>query len=499
MKNREYIIAIDIGTTLTKGILYRVNAGIEDTAVASHQIHCPLPGIVEQDPDEVCSGVERVIYELSDRIKPSSINALVFGGILHSFIPVDSKKKPLNRALIWADLRSLEECEALRERIDIEEVKRRTGCTLHPLYFLPRIIWFRDRLPDIFKKTWKFISIKEYVLLKLFGSLLVDRSIASGTGIWNMHTMDWDEELLGIAGIGKERLSPVVELTTILRRKRSSGNTKSGLPGDVPVVIGGGDGPLAHLGSAGLKRGMMSLTVGTSGAVRRSTPQPEVLNGKEAWCYYLGENNWITGGVIHDAGVVLQWLSTRVFDDSSKNKTNINILREDIFKIMNEALKNVPPGSEGLIFLPILGGERTPHYNPSARGALIGMSYAHSREHILRALIEGIAYRLLSVYEMLSPEKYTELVVTGGILKSPSWMQIIADFFGKRLLIPAIREAAAWGAVLIAMKALGMIETLDKVENYVRIGGHIDFNPEAHLIYKRVREIYDSYYKKIYE
>lgn len=498
MKNGEFIIAIDIGTTLTKGIIYRVKGGIEKTASFSHQIHCPSSGIVEQDPDEVCSGVEKVIHELSGRIKPSSIIALVFGGILHSFIPIDGRKKPLNRALIWADLRSLKECEALRKRLDVEEVKRRTGCTLHPLYFLPRILWFRERLPDIFKKTWKFISIKEYVMLKLFGSLMVDRSIASGTGIWNMYTMDWDEELLGIAGIGKDMFSPVVELTTIIPRKKTEERTKCVIPSDVPVIIGGGDGPLAHLGSAGLNRGLMSLTVGTSGAVRRSTSRPGILHGKEAWCYYLGENNWVMGGVIHDAGVVLQWLSTKIFNGSLKDGTNINVLREDIFNSMNEALRNVPPGSEGLIFLPILGGERTPNYNPSARGALIGMNYAHGREHILRALLEGIAYRLLSVYEMLSPEKDAELVVTGGILKSPLWMQVIADFFGKRLLIPAIKEATAWGAVLIAMRALGMIETFDKVDDYVEIDGHIDFNPETHLLYQKVREVYDSHYKKIY-
>jgi len=412
-KLNNYLIALDIGTTSTKGILYKIGQNIVAASSQSYPSFYPSPGIAEQDQDEVLDAVLSVVQSLmqDSGIRPSSVSALVFGGILHSIFPVDKQGRALCRPLLWADTRSSTQSERLRKELSVEDVRSRTGCTVHPLYFLPRLAWFREEAPDIVKRTYKFLSIKEYILHHLYGRFVVDKSTASGTGIWNIFTMDWDAELLRIAGITPDRLSQVVKTTYILKGLKQHYASRMGLLTGTPGIIGASDGPSAHLGSVGLNEDRMSLTIGTSAALRKNVPHPLVIPNTESWCYYATENNWVLGGVVHDA---------------------------------------------------------------------------------------GIAYRIYSVYRMLTSGKETELVVTGGILKSPVWLQITADFLGKRLLKPKVKQAAAWGAALIALRALGAIKETAHINEHIETAGSIDFNEHNHQLYKKIRFSYDTYYKKLF-
>lgn len=492
MKKKKYIISLDIGTTSTKGLLFEIGGEIIDDQSKSYPVYYPDKSMVEQDPDEVLNAVVKVVNTLivANRIEPESIDAVVFGGILHSIIPVDKDGSPLNRALIWADSRSTEQSEELRKDLDNEEVRLRTGCTIHPLYFLPRLLWFKKNAKALLKKIHKFISIKEYVLSRLYGIYLVDKSIASGTGIWRMATMDWDDELLSSIGMKRNQFSQIAEPTQILKGLNKTFASEMGLLQGTPGIIGASDGPLAHLGSTGLNEKAMSLTIGTSGALRRRLITPKIIPGMEAWCYYLAENNWILGAVTHDAGIVMKWF----FDHFIRGKTET----EENFNIINAFADDAPAGADGLFFFPFLGGERSPHYNPLARGAIIGMSFNHEQKHLVRALMEGISYRLYSNYKMLDPQKEMELVVTGGIRKSPVWMQITADYFGKKLLIPSVKEAAAWGGVLLGLRVIGIIDSLEKTDQYTRYAGHIDYNTKNHTQYQYIDQLYNDLYSRLF-
>jgi gluconokinase len=490
MEGGPRIVALDLGTTSTKGILYEIGRGIIFTCSREYPTLYPAPGRAEQDPAQVLDAVVRVVHELvaGTNTDPSTVACLVFGGILHSLLPIDKEGRALSHALIWADMRAEEQGQRLRERLGTERVRLRTGCPLHPLYFLPRLLWFREQSPEVFEAAARFISIKEYVLQRLYGEYVVDRSIASGTGLMNTSSLDWDEELLDGAGVCKSQFSTIVDTGYRLPRLRPESAGPMGLREETPGIVGASDGPLAHLGSVGTDPARMSLTIGTSAALRKMVDSPTVIPGSEAWCYYMTEDIWLLGGVVHDAGNVIQWISDRFPGRGG----------DDVFQLLDRVRGEIPPGSGGLLFLPFMSGQRSPFYNPGARAALIGMTFSHGREHLLRAAVEGIAYRVHAVLDVLDPEKHCSLTVTGGILRSDSWLQITADYLGRKLYRSGVSLASAWGAVLIALRALGFVDSLERLGNLVEPGTVVEFDQANHEIYKSLKRQGDYYYRKIF-
>jgi gluconokinase len=489
MKEQNYIVALDIGTTSTKGILHSLEQGTVGSCTRQYRTYFEAPGMAEQDPNEVLDAVLAVIRELVKQCpRPSAVASLVFGGILHSVLPVDAHGSAMARAMIWSDMRARKQCTVLREKLDPSAVHKRTGCPLHPLYLAPRLLWYREQNPSLFVKTVRFISIKEYVLHRLFGRYVVDRSVASGTGLMNIASFDWDDDLLQQTDIPKSKLSEIVDTSHVMTLRDGPARLL-GLGAGTTGIIGGADGPLAHLGSVGTNPSFMSLTVGTSAAIRKAIEQPTYVPGTEAWCYYMTENRWTLGGVVHDAGNLFQWFSKHVLGEE----------REDhVFELLETDCRHLGPGSEGLYFLPFMSGERSPFYNPRARAAMLGMSFSHSRAHILRAMAEGIAFRIHSVYGVLDPQRKADLVLTGGILRSSAWMQITADFLGRRLYRSSHESASALGAALIAMRALEYIDTLDEVNDMVEPVATVEYNTGAHEAYKRIVTDYADYYKRLF-
>jgi Sugar (pentulose and hexulose) kinases len=492
-KNNIYLLSIDIGTTHTKAILYQHGVGIIGQETESYTTYYPLPGFVEQDPEEIFAAVLKATQRLINNslVPPHTIAALVFGGIWQSLLPVDREGNALCHATTWADKRSIAQNERLKARLDTEEVKQRTGCTLHPMYFLSRLMWIRDEIPDVYKHASRFISIKEYIINRLFGTHRVDHSIASGTGIWNMRAMNWDYDLLSEINLSPDRFSESVEPTCLipggLRREYAS---RLGLPEGTPGVIGASDGALSHLGSVGLAADRMSLSVGTGAALRRRMLSPHVLPESEAWCYYLAEGNWLLGGVLHNAGNVLRWFADNLMPPSE--------VEEEPFSLMKQLAEETPAGADGLFFIPLLSGERCPHYRPDAKGVVFGLTFSHNRGHLVRALMEGIAYNLYSVYRMLAPDLEPELVVTGGILKSPILLKIVANFFGKTLWLPQIQEVAAWGGVILGLKAIGALSNLEESVNFVDVAGKQDPDSENQEFYQELIDEYDRLNTEIY-
>ncbi len=490
---KEHIVAIDIGTTATKGLLCTLEGEICGSESKSYRVYYPAPGMAEQDPEEVLDAVLCVIRTLIEKNEtdPSSISAVAFGGVMHSFMPVDRNMTPLYRFLNWADSRSIPQSEFLKNKLDIEDLKRRTGCTIHPLYWLPRLLYFKQEEHDIFAKAAKFISLKEYVLFRLFGELAADRSTASGTGLLNLDTKHWDPELLSLAGIKEKLLPPVAEPTHLFMGLLPEYAGPTGLSAGTPCMIGGADGALAHLASAGVSTDSLSLTVGSTAAMRRMIPKPKMLETGEAWCYYMAEDRWLLGGVIHDAGAVMKWLSRNIFEVRDGKK--------ELFELLNREASEISPGSEGLMFFPFLAGERSPHNNPHSKGAIFGLSLLHDRRHIVRALMEGIAYRICTLFDMLREGRDMNIVMSGGILGSPVWLQILSDFIGRELLIPSVNESSAYGSFLLSLCALGVIESLDGVGEYIkhnRTG--VEPDPDVYDFYKETRKRYDEMYEELF-
>jgi gluconokinase len=490
--NSITLVAVDVGTTHAKAVLYRHGSGIECQQTASYATAHPRPGHVEQDAAEILAAVEEAIRRLVERsgVSPGSVDAIVFDGVWQSLLPVDREGNALLPASIWADTRSLAQTEHLKGSLDTEEVRRRTGCPLHPMYFLPRLAWLREHAPEVFARADRFVSIKEYVVQHLFGGRMVDRSTASGTGVWNMSTLDWDGDLLSTIGLTPSRFSRCVEPTELFPGLQPAAASRLGLRAGTPCVVGASDGALSHLGSVGLADGRMSLTVGTGAALRRRLSSPQVSDGSEAWCYYLAEGNWLLGGVLHDAGNALRWFAETLMPPGAGI--------EVVIGEMNRLCEEAPVGAEGLLLLPLFSGERCPHDRPQARGAMYGLTLAHSRGHLVRALMEGLAFNLFSVYRMLTSGADPDLVVTGGILKSRAWLQVVADVFGKTLWLPQVPEAATWGGVLVGLRALGVLPSLDACTPLVGFAGTVEPDPVRHDQYRDVFAKYQQLYADLF-
>jgi gluconokinase len=485
------LISIDIGTSSVKAMLCSAAGVVAAQASASYPCYFPQPGWVEQDADEVLAGVVKAIAALAAHAG-GRVEAIVFGGIWQSCLPLDHEDRPLCRALIWSDQRSAQENALLRSRLSNEDVRSRTGCALHPMYFLSRILWFKQQAPGLYARAARFVSIKEYILSRLHGVRVVDRSMASGTGAWNMAQRDWDRELLAAAGVGEARFSDCVEPVDRVGALLPAFAQATGLLAGTPAIAGAADGALAHLGAVGMAEGRMSFSAGTSIALRIRSAQPQVTPGSEAWCYYLADGQWLRGGVAHGGGNALKWFAENILGARPEEQ-------ESIFDRMNELAGQAAPGAGGLRFFPLFGGERCPNYRPDARGAIAGLSFNHGRAELSRALYEGLSFGVRAIYRMLAGDARPGLVVTGGILKSPVWLQILADCLGQPLWRPAVDESAAWGGAVLGLKAIGAYPDLAAASSaLVRTAGAIEPAAAQRAAHDDLMAGYERAYARMY-
>jgi gluconokinase len=484
---RKYIIGLDIGTTSCKCIVANRDGTPLGTEIAHYPVLTPLPTWAEQDPEVILAAVLKVVGSsiAASGIGPDQVLAIGLSATLHSVLAVDDRGNPLTRAMIWADSRSAASSAQLRANRDSHRIYQRTGCPVHPMYPLSKIDWLRSNLPDVHRKAHKFISIKEYVLYRLSGRYVVDRSIASATGLFDIHKLDWDDEALEMAGIGPDQLSEHVSTTTIVEGIEPSYAETMGVSPRCLLVVGAGDGLLSNVAAGSVEPGQATCMIGSSGAVRTTSREPREDDRERTWCYLLTDALWVVGGAINNGGLVYQWFRDGFYPGAGEG-----------YRPLDEEAAKVGVGSEGLVFLPYLTGERSPHWNPEARGVLFGLSLRHERGHLARAIMEGVAYRMYSV--LLALEQVTgeisELRGSGGFLRSPLWIQILSDVCGRELVIPEIIETTSLGAVFLAMYALGYVGDLKDVRQYVPIGSCYVPNMKNHEFYLRLFDVYQEVY-----
>lgn len=461
------VLAIDIGTSSAKALAVDQKGQQVFNCHESYPTNYPEPGYAEQDPAIILHAVKKVIRISSERIK-EKISTIAFSSAMHSILAVAADGSALTPLIIWSDLRSKKESQELNENSQAIDFAIHTGTPIHPMSPLCKLIWLRKNLPDIFESTHKFIGIKEYIWFNLFGVFEVDHGIASATGLFETTKLDWYKPSLVSTGILNERLSTPVSVCHQRELTNPTLLSEFGFKEPVRFVIGSSDGCLANLGSFAMDPQTLSLTIGTSGAIRRAMRQASNRHQKIFW-YHLDEETLIEGGASNNGAVLLEWFS--------KNFLNEKI-DSDVF--IERAVK-IPAGAEGLIFLPYVNGERAPLYDPDASGIFFGIKQHHTIEHFMRALLEGIGFALFSIAELMEGTggTYTKLVASGGFTQSNEWVQIIANIFGKPVNVNNIENASALGAAMIGFKAIG--ETYEFSEEPMKV-----FEPDlsAHGLYK---------------
>jgi gluconokinase len=435
------LLAIDIGTTSTKGLVVNTAGEVIASAQNFYDTRFPKPGFAEQDPKEILEGVVAILKKLN-KLEPT---AVCFSAAMHSMMAVDESGTPLTHLMLWSDTRSTPQSQHLHQQKLAQRLYETTGTPVHPMSPLCKLLWLKENEPALFQQAHKFISIKEYVLFHLTGEFIVDYSIASATGMFDLDKKTWAEQALQLLAIDERQLSKPVSGASQLFAKAEIASSLH--LENTPLIIGASDGCLAQLGSQAMAAGDMSITVGTSGAVRMASAQRKQDPQGRVFNYILNDSHFICGGATNSGTALLQWYSKSI-DPSAPTDV----------KEFGEQVKNIAAGCDGLLMIPFLLGERAPLYQPEARGAFLGITIQHTTKHFQRAILEGICFQLRwiaeSVEEMCGPCR--QIFISGGFTRSPLWMQMLSDALGKELILREENDASAIGAALFGFQALAI-------------------------------------------
>ncbi|RPD37978.1 gluconokinase [Chitinophaga barathri] len=444
--NTPYILGVDIGTGSAKTVAVTPSGHIPVSKRQTYPTLQPQPGFSEQDPEQIIAAVINTIRQSVEEMGAPPA-AIALSSAMHSLMAVDADGEPLTPLITWADNRAEQYASALKNTPKGQEIYQATGTPIHAMSPLCKLQWIRDHQPEIFDQAACFAGIKELFLYRCFHEFVTDYSLASGSGLFDIRALDWYAPALELAGITDERLPIPVETTRLLIGMDPAMAQALGVPADTLILTGSSDGCLAQLGSGAVQPGHAAITIGTSGAMRMMTSKPAKDDQSRLFSYLLTPEHYVCGGAVNNGGGALQWFSKAFLPWSDYN---------DFLKTAFTA----PPGSDGLLCMPYLLGERAPVWDSRAAGAYVGIRQQHGSPHFQRALIEGICFGLYSVGEALESVvgDVKEVTVSGGFTASPLWIQLLADIFQKPMLLHQDEDASALGAALLGWHALEKID-----------------------------------------
>jgi gluconokinase len=491
----DVVIGIDTGTTATKAIA----AGPRGEVRAMTSVHYPLsvpgPGRAELDPAQLRDAAIEALVAVAgqSRAQGDRVLGVSLSAFLHALVPMDTAGRPLGPLITWADNRAAGQSEQIVASGRAKDLQARTGTPVHPMAPLAKLAWWGATDPAVLRDTPRWGGVKEIVLAGLADeSFLLDLSVASGTGMYDIHERRWDPEALGIAGVREDQLAEVVPTTRQLRLKREVA-VAAGLPPELPLIIGAADGPLANLGVGATPIGVAAVSLGTSGALRTVVNGPTADKAGRLFCYALTEDRWVVGGAINNAGSVVRWAGQTFaggFDRPAAEGEDADV--RDAALLVEAA--QVEPGSEGLLCLPYLLGERAPWWRGGMRGAYIGLRREHGRAHLVRAAVAGVCQPLALVRDTFADEgiAMTEVRATGGAVASDLWVGVLAAALDLPVAIADTPEGTALGACLLGRHALGELPDLDEAAALVAITEHERPDPRNAKLYRRMRPLVEQ-------
>ncbi|WP_059171665.1 gluconokinase [Bacillus sp. FJAT-27445] len=482
----NFMLGIDIGTTSTKAVLFSEKGKVIQQENIGYPLYTPDISTAEQDPEEIYRAVLQAISNIRNQHAEKKLMFISFSSAMHSVIAMDKNDQPLTPCITWADNRSEAWAHKIKNELNGHEVYKRTGTPIHPMSPLAKIAWIVNDRPEIAAKTKKYIGIKEFVFKKFFGQYVVDYSLASAMGMMNLHTLDWDEEALAIAGISRAQLSELVPTTKTFANCNPELASQIGLDPETPFVIGASDGVLSNLGVNAIRKGEIAVTIGTSGAIRTIIDKPQTDEKGRIFCYALTEKHWVIGGPVNNGGMVLRWIRDEFASAEVETAKRLGI---DPYEVLTKIAAGVRPGADGLLFHPYLAGERAPMWNPDVRGSFFGLTMSHKKEHMVRAALEGVIYNLYTVFLALTEcmdGPVTRIQATGGFARSEVWRQMMSDIFESEVVVPESYESSCLGACILGLFSIGEIESFEIVSEM--IGSTYKHTPKGDAV-KEYREL----------
>lgn len=493
----KYLLGIDIGTSGTKTVLFDRGGNPISSSTAEYPLYQPEIGWAEQDPLDwwkaVCITINQVIKD--SNINPESISGIGLSGQMHGLVMLDGDGNVLRKSIIWCDQRTAKECVEITEKVG---EKRLIDITANPAltgFTASKILWVRNNEPEIYEKCRKILLPKDYIRYMLTGEFATEVSDASGMQLLDIKNRCWSKEVLNALDIPIEYLGDVHESIVVSGKVHKKAAELTGLKENTPVVGGAGDQAAGAIGNGIIKSGQISSTIGTSGVVFAHLDEP-IIDEKgrvHTFCHAV-PGAWHMMGVTQGAGLSLKWFR----DNFCTNEIEVaKYMGIDPYVLMTKEAEKVPAGSRGVIYLPYLMGERTPHLNPKAKGVFFGLSAAHTKNEMLRAVIEGVSYSLLDCMEIIKDTGMnpTNVMVSGGGGKSELWRQILADMFNCKVSTNKSSEGPALGVALLAGVGTGVYKDINEACSIAISENSIQYPKEENsLVYKRYYEIY----KKIY-
>jgi gluconokinase len=450
------VLAVDIGTSSVRAMVFDPTGTIHARVQIGYGTTRPAPYFEEQDPDLVRGEVVRAMAECLARpgAEPGSVAAICFSSQMYGIFPLDAEDRPLTFNILWSDGRAERQAAALRALLGERGLYAETGCPMNSIYPLAKLAWLKEVRPDVFGAARRFVSIKEYVTRDLVGEWAVDYSMASATGMLDIRARRWHPRALDLAGVEERQLSRPTSGIEAFALRPGSPLEGLGLPAGVRVFLGGGDGPLANLGSGASSVGAINIDLGTSGAARCIADAPTVDDAASLWCFCLTDELWAYGGIVTNVGNAYQWLGSELIGAGRMEP-------EAAFDLMNTLAAPVEPGAGGLYFLPYLRKARSPWWDDRLKGTLYGLNADHGAGHVARALLEAVAFDLKAIIGLMDARVRTvpHIILTGGLSRSPIIPQLLADVLGRELRTPEDGEGSVAGAAILGLRGLG--ETAD--------------------------------------
>jgi len=491
---KRYLLAHDLGTSGNKATLFTTEGSLVASVTEAYGTHYFNTNWSEQDPSDWWRAVRDSTRALVKDVDPGEIAAICFSGQMMGCLCVDRGGRPLRPAILYSDQRSVEQCNALLDRIDARDFYRTVGHRASASYSATKLMWVRDHEPAVYADTFKMLHAKDYLNFRLTGVMATEYSDASGTNLLDLNTLRWSERLVGLAGLDEEKLPALHASTDVLGELTRDAAAELGLRAGIPVVAGGGDGVCAGVGVGSVAPGITYNYLGSSSWIATTTKEPIYDEQMRTFVWAHAVPGYVHPcGTMQTAGSAYAWLKNEI---CTEEKARAAETGESVYELINAEIAASPPGANGLVFLPYLLGERTPRWNPDAKGALLGLTLAHTRADILRAVMEGVTLNLsiiLDIFRTHGP--IDRITVIGGGAKGDAWRKIMADVYQAEVVRPNyLEEATSMGAAIIGGVGCGVFKSFDVASKFISITGRSSPEPSVAPVYARAKALLDESY-----
>ncbi len=492
--NTRLLLAHDLGTSGNKATLFNTEGRLLASKTVPYNTFYSNVTWAEQDPyawwEAVCSSTRAILSEH----RAEDIGVVAFSGQMMGCLPVDAQGTPLKNHIIYSDQRAEKQTEELVERIDSQRVFEITGHRASPSYAIEKLMWLRDNEPKIYRNTYKMLNAKDYINFRLTGRMVTEYNDASGTNALDLKLLTWSEEIIEAAQVDNTKFPDLISSIGIVGEVTSSAAEATGLRKGTLVVSGAGDGGCATVGIGSVRPGITYNYIGSSSWI--STTSTEVLKDPEmqnfTWAHPVP--GYVQPcGTMQTAGSSYAWLKEQLgtWEIEEAHRQGVNP-----YKLLDEMAENSPVGANGVLFLPYLLGERSPRWNPNAKGAFIGLTLERTKADMYRAVLEGITLNLSLILDVMKTQvPITEMRVLGGGPKGRLWQQILADVYGMPILVPNyLEEATSMGAAVIGGVGAGLLDSFDCIDQFIQFTSRVEPNPEHVSRYREIRPLFDEAY-----